>query len=183
VADLIAKSAANGLTPVTIGETHLTEAPQAPIWSIAPFRGRADALSTALKAAHGVPFPEPGTMLRAGPIGIAWSGMDQAFLMGAVADPALAAHAALTDQSDGWAHLVLDGPHARTVLARCVPIDLSRGACPPGSARRTLVGHMPGLILHAGGDCFDLMVFRSMAGTAVHDLTRAMRAVAARAAL
>jgi sarcosine oxidase subunit gamma len=76
---MIAKSAAHGLTPVSIGGTQLAEAPMAPIWSIAPFHGRADALSAALEAAHGLPFPAPGTLLAAGTTRIAWSGMDQAF--------------------------------------------------------------------------------------------------------
>jgi sarcosine oxidase subunit gamma len=161
----------------------LTEAPMGSVWAVMPYRGKAAALSKALEQAHGMPFPEPGTLLTAGKVRIAWSGLDQAFLMGVEPDAALADHAALTDQSDAWTHLVLDGPAARDVLARWVPVDLSPAACPPGAARRTLVGHMSALILHPGGDRFEILVFRSMAATAVHELTRAMRAVAARGAL
>lgn len=183
MADLIAKSPARGLTPIeTVGAT-LTEAPMAPIWAVMPLRGRTDALSGALQAAHGLPFPSPGALHGADGARIAWSGLDQAFLMGVAPDPALAAHAALTDQSDAWTHLILDGPAARDVLARWVPADLSPDACPPGSARRSLVGHMAALILYGGGEAFEILVFRSMAGTAVHDLSRAMRAVAARGTL
>lgn len=183
MADLIAKSPARGLTPVEVGGMTLTEAPMGRVWAVMPWRGKAAALSKALEQAHGVPFPEPGTLLRAGELRIAWSALDQAFLMGAEPDTALAAHAALTDQSDAWTHLVLEGAAARDVLARWVPVDLSPAACPPGSARRTLVGHMSALILHPGGDRFEILVFRSMAATAVHEVTRAMRAVAARRAL
>jgi sarcosine oxidase subunit gamma len=155
----------------------------APIWAVMPYRGKAEALSKALDKAHGVGFPDPGAVLAAGDVRIAWSGLDQAFLMGAVPDAKLAAHAALTDQSDAWTNLVLEGAAVRDVLARWTPVDLSRPACPPGSARRTLVGHMSALILHSEGDRFEVLVFRSMAATAVHEMTRAMRAVAARAAL
>lgn len=183
MAELMAKSPAHGLTPVAAGGVTLSEAPMRPVWAVMPWRGKAAALSKALEQAHGVGFPEPGALITAGEVGIAWSGLDQAFLMGVEPDAALAAHAALTDQSDAWTQLVLDGAAARDVLARWVPVDLSAAACPPGSARRTLVGHMSALILHPGGDRFEVLVFRSMAGTAVHELTRAMRAVAARGAL
>jgi len=183
VADLIAKSPAHGLTPVEMGGVTLTEAPMGPIWALMPYRGRAAALSKALEKAHGVNLPERGTMQEGAGARIAWSGLDQAFLMGVVPDGRLAGYAALTDQSDAWAHLVLEGAAARDVLARWVPVDLSPAACPPGSARRTLLGHMSALILHPGGDRFDTLVFRSMAATAVHELTRAMRAVTARATL
>nr|WP_239025447.1 sarcosine oxidase subunit gamma family protein [Roseibacterium persicicum] len=154
-----------------------------PIWAVAPYAGKAAALSAALEKAHGLPFPEPGALLSKGSTRLAWAGMEMAFLMGTAPDEKLADHAALTEQSDGWTHLVLEGPAARDVLARWVPVDLSPSACPPGAARRTLVGHMGALILHPGGDRFEILVFRSMAGTAVHEMTRAMRAVAARAAL
>lgn len=183
MAELIVKSSADGLTPLDIGGVQLTEAAMAPIWAIAPFRGQADAVSRKLQKAHGLSFPAPGALHGVEQARIAWSGLDQAFLMGITPDPDLGSHAALTDQSDAWTHLILDGPTVRDVLARWVPIDLSPPACPPGSARRTLLGHMPALILHQGGDRFELLVFRSMAGTAVHELTRAMRAVAARSAM
>jgi sarcosine oxidase subunit gamma len=183
VAELIVRSPAAGLTPVEIGETRLTEAAMVPLWAIAPFRGQTDAVSRELQRAIGLPFPAPGALHGTETARIAWSGLDQALLMGIAPEAELAEHAALIDQSDAWTHLVLEGPAARDVLARSVPIDLSATACPPGSARRTLLGHMPALILHEGGDRFEVLVFRSMAGTAVHDLTRAMRAVAARAAI
>lgn len=183
MAELIARSPARGLTPVETAGAMLIEAPMAPIWAVMPYRGRAGALSEALATAHGLGFPDPGAVQGAGAVRIAWSGLDQAFLMGVAPDTTLAAHAALVDQSDAWTHLLLEGAAARDVLARWVPVDLSPAACPPGSARRTLLGHMAALILHPGGDRFEILVFRSMAGTAVHEITRAMRAVAARSAL
>ena len=41
-----------------------------------------------------------------------------------------AAHAALTDQTDGWASLTLTGPHATDALLRLVPLDLRPAAFP-----------------------------------------------------
>ena len=81
-----------------------------------------------------------------------------------------------------WAHPLGTDDLGRDVLARLVPLDLSPAACPKGSARRTLLGHMSCLILHPGGAAFEILVFRSMAHSAVHELTRAMTAVAARRA-
>ena len=183
MAELTAVSPASGLTPVATQAARLTEAPQTPIWSITPYRGQTAALSTALHKHHGLAFPAPGQICGTGAPRIVWAGLDRAFLIGTAPDAGLSDHAALTDQSDGWAHLILTGPDARAVLARFVPLDLSPVACPPGSARRTLLGHMQALILHGGDAHFEILVFRSMAATAVHDLGRAMRAVAARSAM
>ncbi|MFW5881818.1 MAG: sarcosine oxidase subunit gamma, partial [Roseicyclus sp.] len=70
----------------------------------------------------------------------------------------------------------------REVLARLTPIDLGEAAFAPGHAARTMLGHMSCLLLRLEADRFGLMVFRSMAGTAAHELDRAMRLAAARAA-
>lgn len=182
MADLIATSTEGKMLAEADGLI-LSQAPLTSIWAIAPYRGKTGDVSEALTQAHGLPFPEPGALHETESARIAWSGLDQALLLGVLPNAALADHAALTDQSDAWTRLILDGPAARDVLARFVPIDLSPAACPPGSARRTLLGHMSALILHPGGDRFEILVFRSMTGSAVHDLTRAMRAVSARAAL
>ena len=45
---------------------------------------------------------------------------------------------------------------------------------------RTLLGHMTASITRVDATTYDLMVFRSMAQTLVHDLTRAMKGIAAR---
>ena len=68
------------------------------------------------------------------------------------------------------------------MLARLVPIDLDPAAFPPGSAARSMLGHVP-LLLVNGDDGFELLVPRSYARTAVEELATAMRGVAARAAL
>lgn len=183
MAELIATSPAKGLTPITLPDCALTEAPMIPIWSIAPYRGQAAKVAAALEKGHGLGFPAPGTTLSKGAVSIAWSGYDQAFLMGATPDAGLAAHAALTDQSDAWARLVLSGENARAVLARLVPLDLSSAAFPVGSAARSMLGHMNMVLLQEEAGVFTLMVYRSMAATAVHELSQVMRMVSARAAI
>lgn len=146
------------------------------ITSVAPFSGQADAVGKALK---GLGFPPPNRFLTKGPDRIVWTGRDQAFLIGDL--PAgLAGLAALTDQSDGWICLALTGADAADCLMRLIPLDLR--AMQPGDAARAPLGHMQSVImrLEAG---FELLVFRSMAQTAWHEIETAMKALAARQAV
>lgn len=147
---------------------------------IAPFRGRQDRVAQVLKAAHGLDFPEPNRSSDAAGGRVIWFARGQVMLLGADPDPALAAHAALTDQSDAWAVVTLEGETAEDVLARLVPVDLRRAAFEIGHTLRAQVLHMNASITRIGADCFQIMVFRSMAETLVHDLRSAMEGVAAR---
>ncbi|WP_241559875.1 sarcosine oxidase subunit gamma [Solirhodobacter olei] len=178
MAELLATSPLEGLVPLSAGPFTLSDAGVARITSVAPFAGKEKAVSAALKKAHGLAFPAPNTVISKGEARIVWTGRGQAFLIGA--DPApLAGIAALTDQSDGWAVLRLDGPEAERVLARKVAVDLRPAVFGEGAVVRTALGHMMSVILRAGAG-FEIFVFRSMAHTAVHEIGEAMRAVAAR---
>ena len=92
----------------------------------------------------------------------------------------LAAEGAITDQSDAWAFMRLTGAGAEDVLARLVPVDLRLAVFMPGQTVRTELMHMMASITRSGDDSFDIMVMRSFAKTAVHDLHEAMKSVAAR---
>ncbi|MCR8723193.1 sarcosine oxidase subunit gamma [Frigidibacter sp. ROC022] len=174
---LIARAPAEGLTPLDADGTTLIELPMEPITAISPFAGQEKAVNAALKPL-GLRFPKPGQSLARGKARILWTGQDQAFLIG-VAPPEIPG-AALADQSDGWARLRLTGALAEAALARLVPLDLRTGAFPLDATARSLLNHMPLSVTRTGTDSFDLMVFRSMATTAVHELDVAMRSVAAR---
>ena len=100
--------------------------------------------------------------------------------MGAEPSAKLAKHAALTDQSDAWSCVLLEGEGARDVLARLTPLDLRDSACPIGAALRSELFHMPVSIARLAENTWQIMGFRSMAATLVHDLERAMKSVAAR---
>jgi sarcosine oxidase subunit gamma len=110
-----------------------------------------------------------------------WAGFGLWLLQAADPGERLAGLAAVTDQSDAWCGLALSGPAAPEVLARLVPLDLDPAAFTPGAAARSLLRHVPLLIV--AGDGFELFVPRSYGRTAVGDLVAAMRGVAARAAL
>jgi len=177
VAEPIAKTPAQGLLPVTAGGVTLAEIDPGRITSIMPFKGRDEAVSAALMAAHGLAFPAPGRAEATAGARLQWTGRNQAFLIGPV--PGDIPGAALTDQSDAWAVLRLAGARGPEVLARLCPIDLRPAAFPEGHAARSLIGHMTAALARTGPETLDLMVFRSMARTAVHEVSVAMKSVAA----
>lgn len=177
--ELIAKSACAGHLPVTIGSLTLSEETPNPVTSIAPFKGQAEAVSERLESALGVKFPAPNRSTSKSGVRLVWSGQGRALLMGAAA-PDLAGLAAMTDQSDANAIVTLSGDGAEDVLARLVPVDLRAAHFKRGHTARTLLGHMSASITRTGADSFEIMVFRAMAGTLVHELTEAMESLHAR---
>jgi heterotetrameric sarcosine oxidase gamma subunit len=176
VPELIAKSALEGRR-LTLGTVTLAEADPGPITSIAILPGQTKAVAKGLKPL-GLAFPPPNSFARKKDAQIVWTGRDQAFVIG-VALPEMDG-AAVTDQTDGWTTLALSGAGAVDVLARLVPVDLRLSACPVGTALRTQVNHMNAIILRTGDHSFDILVFRSMARTAWHELEDTMSMVSAR---
>ncbi|MEM6372858.1 MAG: sarcosine oxidase subunit gamma [Pseudomonadota bacterium] len=180
MAELIAKTPLDGVGGKTIGTVAMAEVDLGALTSVAPFKGKSKALSDALKAAHGM--AAPGALRSTGKAGARaiWFGRDTMLLAGPEPDAALANHAALTDQSDAWACIVLSGAGAEDVLARLVPVDVSAANFKRGHTARTQIQHMNGSLTRIGTDSFLILVFRSMAGTLIHDLERAMESIAAR---
>ena len=173
---LVAKTPAGGLLPLEIGACRLEERLYEAITWVAPFDGEAEAVGKAI----GLPFPGTGRMTGEGNHLALWVGPDQALVLGPPLDPK---GAAVADQSGGWAVLTLSGRASRDVLARLTPLDLRETAFPEAATARTLLGHLTASLTHIGPDTYEIMVFRSMAHTAVHELTRAMKGVASRAGL
>lgn len=159
----------------------------APMISIAPFRGRAEDVARVLTDHTGGGLPDPGVSRDAGDSGrIIWTGIGQWFLRGEAAGApalldALKPMAAVTDQRCAWTALRVEGADAAEVLARLVPLDLDETAFPPGTAARTLLGHMM-CSLTFTDDGYDILVMRSFTLTAVHEITEAMERTAARPA-
>jgi len=172
VADLTAVTPCDGLLPITRGDLTLTEGTPGWMTLIAVYKRQKVALSEALRAAHGLRWPDPG-QVSGTDARLIWFGMGQAMLLGPVPADALKPHAALTDQSDGWALVELRGPGASDVLARLVPIDLRASVFGEAQTARTMLGHM-NVSLTAVQGGYDILAFRSMAKTLVHDLDTAM---------
>jgi heterotetrameric sarcosine oxidase gamma subunit len=180
VARLIAKTPLEGVLPVAAEGAALSETLLDRAVAIAPFRGKERAVSGALKEL-GLGFPAPGKTSHKGEARIIWWGRGQALLIGAPPPVALDGIAALTEQADGLAALRLEGPCAEAALARLVPLDLRATAFPRGATARTMLYHMTCSVTRVGPQAFEILVMRSMGRTAVHDLTVAMKSVAAQA--
>lgn len=177
---LQAQSPCADLLPVTIGPWSLREEAPGAITALLPYAGQQEALSRALGDAHGMAWPAPGRATGKAAARCVWTGRQQAMLIGPAPDAGLARHAALTDQSDAWAVVTLSGPGSKDVLARLVPVDLRAARFRRGHSARTLLGHMSASVTRTGAETFQIMVFRSMAATLVHELKSAMSGLAAR---
>lgn len=177
--ELIAKSALDGRS-LTLGAVTLAEVAAGPITSVAVLPGGAKAVAKGLKTL-GLAMPDPNAFAEKKGARIVWTGREQAFLIGV--DPPALDGAAVTDQTDGWAVLAVSGTGAVDVLARWVPVDLRLAAFPVGRALRTQLNHMNVVILRSGDYAFEIMVFRSMARTAWHEIEAAMQMLAARSGM
>ena len=178
--ELTAISPCAGLLPVTKGTVTLSELDLGPLTSVAPFKGQEKAVCAAMKDAHGVAYPAANRMNSKAGVQALWFGQGQALLTGAKADVSIAGLAALTDQSDAWTVVELKGDRAADVLARLVSIDLRPSEFKRGHSVRCELMHMMASVTKTGADSFQIMVFRSMAKTLIHDLTTAMGNVNAR---
>lgn len=170
----------DGMAPLEIGGVTLREVDLGRLTSVAPYKGRAAALGEALKAAHGMGWPEPNRATGKAGARAIWFGQGMALLAGPEPDAGLADQAALTDQSDAWTAVMLEGAGAADVLARVTPLDLRASVFKLGHTARTQVQHMAGSVTKTGEAAFLILVFRSMAATLLHDMRTAMEGVAAR---
>lgn len=176
--NLVATSPCAGLLPISIGGLTLSEVEAGPITSIAPFAGQAKAVSDAVKSATGIALPAANRMTSKGGARALWFGNGVALVMGA--DLPAIKGAAVSDQSDAWAVVQLDGQGAEDVLARLVPVDLRAAHFKKGHTARTMLAHLTVSVTRTGANEFQIMAMRSMAKTLVHDLETAMTGVAAR---
>ncbi|MCP4817877.1 MAG: sarcosine oxidase subunit gamma [Shimia sp.] len=180
MAELSAKTPCAGLLPVSAGGVTLSEVDAGVLTSLSPRRGRAEALCKALDASVGAKLPKINRATEMAGGCVIWFGQRQYLLTGSEPDAAIGAEAAMTDQSDAWAVVRLDGVAAEDVLARLVPVDLRGATFGEGHTVRTMLGHMMVSITRIKPQAFQIMAFRSMAKTLVHEIETAMKGVAAR---
>lgn len=178
--ELTAKSPLDGMAPLNIGDMTVSEVEAGVMTSVAPYKGLDAKLSEALKAAHGMAAPAPNRATGKAGARAVWFGQRMLLLIGPAPDAGLAQHAALTDQSDAWAVVRLEGAGAADVLARLTPIDLRPAVFKRGHTARTDLRHMMASITRVGDAAYQVMVFRAFGRTLMHDLQEAMEGVAAR---
>ena len=172
MADLIAVTPLAGLLPVTVGRVTISEIVPAHLTSVAPYKGKEEAVSAALQDAVGAGLTPAGRRSGA----VTWFGHGVWMVAGDVAPPG----AAVTDQSDAWAVVSVQGDAAEDVLARLVPVDLRVRHFAEGDVAKTMLAHLAVTIVRTGADSFEIMAMRSMGRTLVHDLETAARGLAAR---
>ena len=179
---LIAQNALPQGTVTTLAETRIEVLPMRRLTMLMPGPD-AGPLAEALMAQHGLALPAPAVSEGDAAAECLWFGRGQYLLAGPAPSPLLTGAATLTDQSDAWASLLLEGPLARDVLARLCPLDLRDAAFGQGATARSEIGHMAASVTRVAPEGFRLMVFRSMAETLLHELRTALEAVAARGRL
>ena len=149
--------------------------PHRSLVSLIAFRGKAEALNTAL----GVTLPITPRRITENATTYLWSGPNAwlAFSANPLRIEYLAAKAAnlaaITDQSDGHFLIRVTGPHARAALAKLVPVDLHESAFPPDAVAITLAAHI-GVKIWREDEGFVLACFRSFAGALHHALLEAI---------
>jgi len=180
VAELITKTPCEGLLPVTEGPCTLIEVLPGELTSVTPFKSQQKKASEALKTACGLAFPAAGRATGKEGVRAIWFGRGQAMVVGVSLPKSLGKFAALTDQSDGWAVMRLEGAGAEDVLARLIPLDLSANNFKRNHTARTSLNHIMASITRVGTNAFEIMVMRSFAASAVHELHEAMKSFAAR---
>lgn len=163
----------------SFGDTSLTEVTDLAIVSLARPLDGDGALDAAIKGAWGCETPAPGRS-STGPNGLRVLRMspDQLLvLLPAASGPALAAPgiadalggaAYVTEQTDNWVVLRLDGPLARPALERICPIDLHEDAFAPGQFARTMMEHLGAVVLREETGDFLLLSASSSAGSFLH---------------
>lgn len=155
----------------------LVEATGLGIAAIAVPRGGDEALADAASAAWGLALPPVGRYA-AGPDGLVLIGMspDQFFAVfpceGSAAARAVASVLGgatwVTEQSDAWAVLDVEGPRVRAALERVCPLDLHPDVFRPDMAQRTLMEHLSVILIRLGDNRFRLMSPSSSALSFLH---------------
>jgi heterotetrameric sarcosine oxidase gamma subunit len=170
--------------PIEIGQAVLICDQPASILSVAPFKGQGMAVSDALKAVVKLTLPTVGTVVSRKDFRVMWAGQGQWFVVGAFdvdwLSKALRNNAAVTDQSDAWVALTITGGDAGEVMSRLCALDLSQ--LDKGQTARAEFAHMLSNITPIK-DGYEVMVMRSFAKTAVHDIQTVMTKLAAQRAL
>ena len=172
----------------TFGGVTLAEAAGLSLVSAAVPQGGDDAFAAALAEGFGASRPSTGDSAPGDRLGARILGMqpDQLFILFEAPDPdraaetvsaALGPAAYVTDQSDSWAMLRIQGRGVRAALERLCMLDLDDAAFPEGRVARTVMEHLAVIILRDGADSFLLMSPRSSARSFLHAVEQSVATV------
>lgn len=176
---LRALSAFDGFSQ-TMGATQIREITPVTIVSIATPLGGHQKLTTLLEKTIGLPLPSIGEIHRfEQSLAVLGLQSDQCFMVSFAEQPdpantlksSLGDAGYLSDQSDSWVILEIDGPLSRSALERICPIDLAKGVFTENTVARTSMEHLSVIIEHPGPLCFRLYSPRSSAHSFLHAIT------------
>ncbi|AXI54498.1 Sarcosine oxidase subunit gamma (plasmid) [Pseudoseohaeicola sp. NH-UV-7] len=130
-------------------------------------------IKSAAKSAAGLDIPPQGHINTGKDGSIAWMSPDEVLVMCAydsVPDTLAKMHKSLAkthalavNVSDARALFEVHGPHAREVMAKLCPVDLSPASFAPGMFRRTRMAQVPAAFWMPQEDTFRIICFRSVA--------------------
>ena len=138
-------------------------------------------LAREIKSVSGMEVPAVGEIKWLDNIFLMWFDHAHIALMGCLPSLKLEAIGAVTDVSDGWFIVDVNGPQVREVLARLTPLDMRESSFTIGMTQRSDLMHMQTSISCIEPNRFRVMVFRSMAQTFIGEITEAIESVTARA--
>lgn len=183
--DYVANSILKSTAPLhnfsqRIGDTEVREVTDLDIVSLAVSVEAKASLDAILQQSVGLSFPIVGTIQRNGhDIALLGLQIDQCFMVSRSqqTDPVTTAanitesSAYLTDQSDSWVILELQGPSATRALERICPIDLSNTVFGERTVARTAMEHISVIIERPAVDTYRLYSPRSSANSFLHAVT------------
>ncbi len=136
-------------------------------------KGKAKALSSAMKTAWGIEAPAPGRSASGrGGITVHWCGAEQYYVVAdGLAEGTLfddlgkrfAGLASVSEQSHGRVIFALWGPMARHVLTKGTPVDLHPRDFEPGHCAVTQMAHVGVHLAQVGPESYELSLFRGFA--------------------
>jgi heterotetrameric sarcosine oxidase gamma subunit len=182
VSKLTSRSAFEGiLTPGRSGKAEgeagvtVTERVGLGLASLEVREGQSDALKRCVREAHDMALPEGSTVASGKDVMFIGTGPGQWLAVSETrANEDLAADlatkldglASIADQSSGRGVLRLSGPRVRDCLAKGLAIDLDPRIFPAGCAATSTLSHMGVLLWREGeAECYDIVLFRSVAGS------------------
>ena len=161
----------------TIGATRIREITPVTIVSIATPMGGHEKLDALLEKTTGLQLPAIGKINRhEESLAVLGLQTDQCFMVSfsEQLDPAntlqslLGGAGYLSDQSDSWVVLEIDGPLSRSALERICPLNLAANVFTQDSVARTSMEHLSVIIEHPSAHCFRLYSPRSSARSFLH---------------
>lgn len=137
-------------------------------------RGKADAAAALAKAGDrlGIDMPAPLSVTQKGDNALLWMSPDELLAicpasklsghLKALVKACKGHHALAVDVSDARVRFSVSGPHAREVLAKLVPIDMSHEGFTPGMVRRTKLGQVAAALWPDEAGAIQIVCFRSV---------------------